>query len=211
MIFLLVFLIGILAILILARGGLPGTVRAVIANTYPAKWKLHDFINGRSDARPHRKYIFTEQIVTNMTRKYRGRFDHAILRMEEGPALDAVIEFKFPQQHLPYKVRKEDVFQAGLYALAMRDMGVSTGSTALLVLYCLQSEARRCGKPNIERCFSCSKGKVFRDKFNPQRVIAAVERMDPYWRGERRPVPMPSTENCSRCPYSNGQCQYSVV
>ncbi|MCF2136426.1 MAG: hypothetical protein K9W43_04215 [Candidatus Thorarchaeota archaeon] len=210
-IFLAIFLLGLLMVIVLAKGGIPGTPRAIVANARPAKWKLHDFINARTNAIAHHKYIFTEQVVTNMTRQYRGRFDHAILRMEEGPVLDAIIEFKFPQNHIPYKVRKEDIFQAGLYALAFRDMGVSTRNTALLVVYCLQDNARRCGKPSVERCISCSKGRTFKSRFREHEVSKILERMEPYWLGKRRPIPSPSRENCRQCPYSKGKCQYSAV
>ena len=198
-------------IFLLARGGLPGTLRALVAGTYPVKWKLPDYIHGRTDAVTHRKYIFSEKIVTNMTWRYKGRFDFAILHMEEGPVLDAIIEFKFPQNYLPYKARKEDFFQASLYALAIRDMGASTSSTTLVVTYCLQDNAQRCGKPDVKKCVTCSKGRTFKTKFRPERTVRTLEHMEPYWFKKRRPIATPSKDTCIRCPYSDGKCQYAIT
>ena len=65
---------------------------------------------------------------------YVGRFVGAVLHWEKSPILDIVIEYKFPVKHLPRQTRKEDVFQSGLYALALLDSGLSCSSTRLVTI-----------------------------------------------------------------------------
>ncbi len=169
------------------------------------------FMAGMAHVTPGQKYVFAEQRVVSETYRYVGRFDQAVLHWDKGPVVDAVIERKFPTTTLPGRARARDLFQAGLYALALVDSGARADDTRLVVVYCLQSVATRCTEGTTRRsCLTCRRGRVFQVPFDRGRVAAEVERLDrEYRQGRLRPVP--SRETCGQCPFSRGDCKHSVL
>ncbi|MFW9794701.1 MAG: hypothetical protein ACFFEE_10390 [Candidatus Thorarchaeota archaeon] len=166
----------------------------------PTRWKRNQY------------YSFTEESVQSLGYRFVGRFDKAILHWEECPVLDLVIEHKFPVKHLPNQAKSEDIFQAGLYALALMERGVSCSTTRLVNIYCLQDQARRCMEGNSpKQCWKCSDGRVHMSRFNPRSVIKSLRKMDTVWYNGRKPRPSPEERKCRECPYSNGICNYSAV
>jgi CRISPR/Cas system-associated exonuclease Cas4 (RecB family) len=150
--------------------------------------------------------------VRSLGHRFVGRMDAAILHWEKAPILDLVIEYKFPVKHLPKQARQEDVFQSGLYALALLESGVSCSSTRLLVIYCLQSKAKRCLDRKSNRdCWQCSDGKVCTTRFRPKNVLGKLRKLDEVWYNGRKPRPAQEPNRCRVCPYSNGRCNYSTV
>ena len=125
---------------------------------------------------------------------------------------DAIIERKFPTRHLPDKIREEDLFQAGLYALALMESGVSCSSARLVLVYCLQSSAERCIGKNHSDCVACRKGAVFSRRFNQKRVLRALEKLDEIWFHNRKPKATPSEWKCRGCTFGrDGSCNHSAA
>jgi hypothetical protein len=208
-----VFIIGILLFLALQpRTGL-ATTGMKMRRALPSPWSLADFVR----TKPNRKnlnqyYAFTEENVRSLGHRYVGRLDGAILHWESAPILDLVIEYKFPVKHLPEKARKEDVFQSGLYALALYESGISCSSTKLVTIYCLQEKAKRCfDKKSTSNCWRCRDGKTFATKFKPNKVERTLKRLDEVWYEGRKPRPAHETSACRICPYSEGKCNYSLA
>jgi hypothetical protein len=166
----------------------------------PSRWKIAEY------------YSFSEVTVHSLGHRYVGRFDSAILHWEEVPVLDVIIEYKFPVTHLPEQSRPEDVFQAGLYAFAFMETGVSCSTTRLVTIYCLQDRAKRCvdGKSN-KSCWSCGDGKIYTNRFNPRKVIRTLKRLDEIWYKGRTPKPSPELRKCRSCPFRRDKCNYSAA
>ncbi|MHA1216071.1 MAG: hypothetical protein ACTSPX_01945 [Candidatus Thorarchaeota archaeon] len=206
------FLAALVILILILQGGVPGSPRALLNNSVAASFPLYRLVNGTApQLRRGQKYVFSEQTVVSMTWRYRGRLDHAVLHVEKGPVLDAVFEMKFPAEYLPHRVREQDMFQAGLYALAIRDMGASCRDTRLVVCYCSQTWAKRCDKIGLENCVSCRHSVTFTGKFRPQKIERELQRMDGYWRGLRQPIPSPEHDKCRTCPYADKECQYAAT
>ena len=111
----------------------------------PAQWILADFLKLNPSRRKlNQYYLFAEEHVRSLGHKFVGQVDGAVLHWDNAPILDLIIEYKFPMKQLPKKVRKEDVFQAGLYGLALLESGASCYSTKLVNIYCLQDKAKKC-------------------------------------------------------------------
>jgi hypothetical protein len=178
-----------------------------------APWSLPEFLKLKpSRWKTTQYYSFTEETVRSIGQRYIGRFDRVVLHWEEAPVLDLVIEHKFPIKHLPEESLPEDIFQAGLYALALYDTGVSCSGTRLINIYCLQVRAKRCFESNSTRsCLKCSFSKVYLKHFDPTKVIKALKRMDEVWYNHRDPKPSPEQGKCRACQYSRGKCSFSAV
>lgn len=182
------------------------------ADTSP--WTLHEFISLKPSKRASRVYYrFNEENVRSHAHRYLGRFDTAILHWEESPILDYIIERKFPANRLPDSIKEEDMFQAGLYALALAESGVSAREAKLVTIYCLQDEARRCLEKNTPgKCWKCSNGRRFVRRYNEREIEKYLKKADEVWYHKRKPKPSPSDKKCRLCPYSrDGSCNYSAV
>ncbi len=206
------FLFGILLLLRDLRTGFI-TIGMKIKRATPAKFSLSEFLKMKlSQGMLSQYYYFSEENVKSLGHRYKGRLDGAILHWEETAILDLVIEYKFPNLLLPKKARSEDVFQLGLYALALQECGVSCSSTILVTIYCLQEEAKRCiSKKKSRNCWQCNVGRKFTTRFKPERVIKELKRLDEVWYYGRRPKPTKDASRCRICPYSDGRCNYSSV
>ncbi len=190
--------------------GISGKVRR--ANAAP--WDLHEFLLlNPSKGKYNEYYRFNEETVRSHTHRFLGRFDTAILHWEKSPILDAMVERKFPVNNLPERVKEEDIFQAGLYTLALAESGVSCSETQLAIIYCLQDTAKRClSKKSPINCWSCPEGKKFHRKYNEKIVRKQLKRLDEVWYNKRKPKPSPSPQTCGTCPYGrNGKCNYSEI
>jgi hypothetical protein len=139
--------------------------------------------------------------------------DTAILRWDTGPILVALVERKFPRSFLPRHARHEDIFQASLYTLALKEKGISVTSTKLILVYCLQDAAIKCMKKHTASdCFHCKEGKVFKTRFNEKKTLKQLNKLDEIWYEGRKPRAAAKIENCRVCPFSKGnRCRYSVV
>ncbi|MFW9767764.1 MAG: hypothetical protein ACFFF9_02985 [Candidatus Thorarchaeota archaeon] len=208
-----VFLGGILLLLNMhARTGF-STTGMKIHRAVPAPWNLTEFLRLKpSRWKIGEYYLFCEETVRSLGHRFVGRFDSAILHWEEAPVLDIVMEYKFPVNHLPEQRRQEDIFQAGLYALALMETGVSCSSTRLVTIYCLQDKASRCveGKSSTS-CWNCGDSKIFTNRFNPHYAIKTLKRLDEVWYKGRKPKPTLERQRCRVCPYSRDKCNYSTV
>jgi len=177
-------------------------------------WNLYEFLN-LNPSRPKRNeyYRFNEEEVRSHANRFVGRFDSAILHWDDVPILDMIIENKFPVSYMPNSVKSEDIFQAGLYALALAESGVSCKDTKLVIIYCPQDVAKKCLQSNSAKmCWQCGKGRIFSQNFNKQRIIRALSRINEVWYRKRKPRANPAEENCRPCPFGkNGRCNYSVV
>jgi hypothetical protein len=126
------------------------------------------------------------------------------------PILDAIIERKFPVHVLPRKARLEDIFQAGLYALALMDQGVSVDSTKLVVIHCLQQNAMKCVlRKKSANCLKCPNSRVFSRQFRPSKIIEELGKLNEIWFAKRKPRASPSLVKCRVCPYGKSECKYS--
>jgi hypothetical protein len=207
-------LIGLILIIAVYRLGV-GTlsVKGKLRNAHKAPWALHEFLT-LNPSKPKNKeyYRFNEEPVRSHAHRFVGRFDGAILHWEEVPILDMIIENKFPVSYLPEHAKREDIFQAGLYALALADSGVSCRDTKLVIIYCLQDEAKRCWQGNTPKmCWECNEGRIYAQNFNQREILKSLSKIDEVWYKKRRARTNPSEENCRPCPYSmNGKCNYSV-
>ena len=211
---LVVFLAGALALLCEIGEGIINPVFRIINRSIDSPWDLNTFLHLESDQPESNQYFsFAEEAVVSMGHRYSGRFDQAILRFDGVPVLEVVIERKFPSRNMPKIVRTEDMFQAGLYALALMESGVSCSSTRLVVMYCTQKAASNCvheGKGLI--CFKCRNGRVFQEKFSPKKVLKTLKRLDEVWYERRKPKPSPEVGKCKACPYgTDGVCNHSAV
>ena len=142
-----IFLAGALALLYDIGQGITNPVFRIINRAIDSPWDLNTFLHLESDQPDSSQYFrFAEEAVVSMGHRYNGRFDQAVLRFDGVPILEVVIERKFPVRNLPRIVRTEDMFQAGLYALALMERGVSCSSTRLVVMYCTQNVASNCAQ-----------------------------------------------------------------
>jgi len=207
-----VFIAGIILLLVLQpRTGFASTgMKMRRATNTP--WSLPEFLKLKpSTWKNNQYYYFSEENVRSLGHRYVGRLDGAILHWETAPILDLVIEYKFPVKYLPKQARREDVFQSGLYALALLESGVSCTSTKLVTIYCLQDKAKRCiDKKSTRECWRCGEGKVFAARFKSKRVLKKLRRLDEIWYGDRKPIPVQEPSRCGVCPYNN-RCNYSKV
>jgi hypothetical protein len=206
------FIGGVYTILHMSFEGTFNTTSQRIRKAQLSEWTLVEFLNLKSRPNPKISFLFSEQSVFSLGHRFNGRFDSAIMHWEEAPILDAMIERKFPTRHLPEKPRGEDIFQAGLYALALMESGVSCVSTKLVLVYCLQKNAKRCIGRNHNDCVACGNGKVFSRRFNQKRVLRALEKLDEVWYQGRKPKANPAEWKCRGCPYGrNGTCNHSAA
>ncbi|MFW9963307.1 MAG: hypothetical protein ACFFCX_07080 [Candidatus Sifarchaeia archaeon] len=189
------------------------TTRLKIKRANPAPWSMSEFLNTKSSqVAINQHYYFSEEIVRSLGHRYIGRLDGAVLHWKEVPILDCVIEFKFPVSILPRRVRAEDLFQSGLYALALLESGVSCSSTMLVIVYCLQEKAKRCqSRKSTKLCWECCDGKTFVRRFKSKKVIGELHRLDEVWYNGRQPKPTRELSSCRICPYSRNRCKYSLV
>ncbi|MEE9540112.1 MAG: hypothetical protein V3V85_01305 [Candidatus Thorarchaeota archaeon] len=209
-----VFLAGALALLYDISQGIINPVFRIINRAINSPWDLNTFLHLESDQPDSSQYFrFAEEAVVSMEHRYSGRFDQAVLRFDGVPILDVVIERKFPVRNLHGIVRTEDMFQAGLYALALMERGVSCSSTRLVVLYCTQEAASNCvheGKG--VNCFRCRKGRIFQERFSPKKVLKTLKKLDEIWYKGKHPKPSPEVVKCRACPYgANGVCNHSAA
>ena len=188
----LVAIVALIAILRIGIGTL--SIRGKMKHAQPAPWDLQEFLNlNPSSPKRNEFYKFSEESVRSHAHRFMGRFDGAILHWEEVPILDMIIENKFPVSYLPEKAKKEDIFQAGLYALALAETGVSCSDTRLVMIYCLQDVAKRCLEGNSPKlCGDCGEGKIFSKKFNRSEIERDLARIDKVWYGKSRPKPNPT-------------------
>jgi hypothetical protein len=115
-------------------------------------------------------------------------------------------------KYLPKKAREEDVFQSGLYALALQESGLSCSSTKLVTIYCLQEKAKRClDKKSTRNCWRCSDGQAFVTRFRPKEVERTLRRLDEVWYEGRKPRPAHEASICRICPYNEVRCNYSAI
>lgn len=209
-----IFLVGSFALLYEVKEEIVNSAFRIINRSIFAPWDLNTFLHLESNPHdPDQYYKFAEETVVSMGHRYSGKFDQAVLRFDGVPILEVVIERKFPVRNLPEIVRTEDMFQTGLYALALLESGVSCSSTRLAVIYCTQEAASNCvsvGKG--ANCFGCRKGRVFQQKFNLEKVLKTLKKLDEIWCMRRKPMPSPEVGKCRACPYGiNGVCNYSAA
>jgi len=191
-----------------------GPAWLAIKRARKAHWSLAEFLALQpSQHNRGEYYVFNEEQVRSFAHKFIGRFDSAVLHWEEAPILDALIEHKFPVNHLPSKMKPEDLFQAGLYSLALAESGVSCRSARLVIVYCLQDTAKQCLQDRLRRsCWNCGDARVFKRKFSPDEIRIRLKRLDEVWYNKRSPRAAPSETNCKACPFStSGECNYSAV
>jgi hypothetical protein len=208
------FLVGILILLLLEKQDLSFIGFRRISNAIPAEMDLNAFARGGPREGSSKKtYSFSEESAVSMTHRYNGKFDIAILSWNTGPILEAMIERKFPRSFLPGQARPEDIFQASLYSLALKEKGISCTSAYLIVIYCLQEMAIKCMKNQDSLdCVQCDEGKVFKVRYNEKKTLKQLGKLDEVWYEGRKPEPKPTIEHCRACPFSKGdQCKYSTV
>lgn len=210
---LVIFIGGIILLLISQPRTGFSTAGMKMRRAIPAPWTLSEFLHLKpSRWKLGQYYSFSEETLRSLGHRFIGRFDNAILHWEESPVLDLIIEHKFPVKYLPEKSRSEDIFQAGLYALALLERGVSCSSTRLVNIYCLQDRTKRCMESNsTKECWSCGDSKMHVKRFDSNKVIKSLKKMDEVWYNGRRPRPSPEQGKCRVCPYSKGKCNYSAV
>ena len=209
-----VFIAGALALLCDVREWTINPVYRIINRAIAAPWDLNTFLHFESDQlESNQHYSFAEEDVVSMGHRYGGRFDQAVLRFDGVPILEVIIERKFPSRNMPRIVRAEDMFQAGLYAMALMESGVSCSSTRLVVMYCTQKAASNCVQDGKGvNCFDCRKGRVFQEKFSPKKVLKTLKRLDEVCYKRRKPRLSPEVGKCKACPYgANGVCNHSAA
>ena len=213
LVFLVTFLAGLAAMASWKNGGLLRANSRLLRNVDQSDWTLRQFLNlNLSRPKAKERFLFSEESVVSVGYRYNGRLDGAILHWEGVPILDAIIERKFPTRSIPDKAKPEDVFQAGLYALALMEKGVSCSSTLLAIVYCLQDDARKCLDRNEVSCLGCDNSRVFQKKFKPKPIIKQLQKFDDYWYRDGKPRPTPEPSKCNACPNGkNGTCNYSVA
>ena len=210
-----ILLIGILFIIALRRSDFCLNANwSRIGRAEKAPWILAEFLKLRPDQwRKGECYRFNEEEVRSFAHRFVGRFDSAVLHWEDVPVLDALIEYKFPVSYLPNKSKREDIFQAGLYSLALQESGVSCSSTILVIVYCIQDKARKCLNGNSNNnCLTCGDARVFKEKYNPNRIRWHLRKLDEVWYNKRRSRAKPSATTCRTCPFAGGGvCNYSAL
>jgi hypothetical protein len=210
-----ILLVGTIMVIAIFRVGVGTTsIRVKMRQAKSAPWDLQEFLRlDPSNPKRNEFYRFNEESVRSHAHRYMGRFDSAILHWEDAPILDLIVENKFPASNLPERAKKEDIFQAGLYALALAETGVSCMNAKLVIMYCLQDTAKRCLDGNSHRnCWDCGEGKIFSQKFDQREIMKNLARINAVWYEKRKPRASPSEDNCRPCPYSkNGRCNYSAV
>lgn len=207
-----IFIGGVFAIIYMNSGGILHSTGRRIRRAQPSRWTLQEFIKLRNKPGSESSFLFSEQSVHSMGHRFNGRFDNAILHWEDAPVLDAIIERKFPTRYIPDRARKEDFFQAELYALALMETGVSCATAKLVLVYCLQRTARNCIGNNQVDCMSCGDGTVYSRRFNQKRVLKALAKLDEVWYQGRKPEASPSAGKCRGCPYGrNDVCSHSAA
>ncbi|MHA2378455.1 MAG: hypothetical protein ACXADS_04200 [Candidatus Thorarchaeota archaeon] len=194
-------------------GGLLSSSVRIIRRAEPASCSLRDFLRLQSSRpNPGRSFIFQEEPIRSLGHRYAGRFDFAILHWEEVPVLDAIVERKFLRKYLPSEPRPQDVFQAGLYALALMESGVSCSSTRLILVYCQQESASRCVGRNGVDCLACGEKVMYARGFRPERVLKGLRKLDEVWYRGRTPRATPSVSKCKACPFGRNQsCIHSPL
>ena len=210
---LVVFIPGIILLLLSQpRTGL-SNIGMKMRKAIPAPWSLYEFLHLKpSRWKFNQYYSFSEETVWSVGHRFIGRFDKAIFHWEDSPVLDLIIEHKFPVRYLPEKSKPEDIFQAGLYALALYESGISCSATGLVNIYCLQDRAKKCVKGNSAiECWQCGYNKIHIKRFHPNKVIKELKKMNKVWFSDSSPRPTPEQRKCRACPYSKGKCNYSVV
>jgi hypothetical protein len=209
------FLIGAVVVIVFLRVGISyGAALRIIRTSQNATWSLIEFTQlCPSKLRKKEYYRFTEETVRSSAYRYNGRFDSAVLHWEEVPILDVIIEYKFPVTHLPVNMKDEDKFQAGLYALALAESGISCSSAKLVTVYCLQDVAKTCTRRNSKsECWNCRDGRIFEKRFNAEAVQKQLKKLDEVWYGKRAPKASPTEAKCRLCPFSKkGVCNYSAI
>lgn len=188
--------------------------RQLYRSAQVSKTSLVDFLELLKSKRKYGvHYLFNEQLVRSSKHRIVGRFDSAVLHwVQQGPVLDQIIEFKFPTKILPDHAYSHDLFQAGLYALALEDHRVNTDKAQLVLVYCLQKTAEKCLSSSNQGCLMCGKGRVFVKSFDRKGVLRDLKRLDQIWFDNRRPRASPSGDKCIACPYSHDHsCKYSAV
>ncbi len=208
------FLVGSFALLYEVKKEIVNSAFRIINRSIVAPWDLSTFLHLESDPHePDQYYMFTEETIVSMGHRYSGKFDQAVLRFNGVPILEVVIERKFPVRNLPGIVRTEDMIQAGLYALALMESGVSCSSARLVVLNCTQEAASNCVRVGKDvNCFGCRKGRAFQQRFNLERVLKTLKKLDEIWCRRRKPMPSPEVGKCRACPYgTNGVCNHSAA
>ncbi|MFW9967153.1 MAG: hypothetical protein ACFFEA_08360 [Candidatus Thorarchaeota archaeon] len=211
-ILLVVFVGGVLTLLYMSNDGFLNTTRQRIRRAQASEWTLDQFLNLKNKPSSSKSYLFHEQAIFSLGHRFNGRFDNAVLHWEEVPILDAIIERKFPRRYLPEKPRDEDIFQAGLYALALMERGVSCSFARLLFVYCMQRKAKQCIGRNHNDCIACRDGRVFNRSFSQKQVVRALDKIDEVWYKGRKPKARPDKWNCQSCPYGrNGTCNHSAA
>lgn len=212
--FMCVFFGGLLLLLLSGSGLVGGSIQSILRGAEESQIDMMTYIR-RSREKKHDKgrFLFNEETVHSMAHKFVGRFDSAVLCWDEGPVLDLMIERKFPRSYLPDKAWPEDNFQAGLYALAMLEIGVSCRETRLVIIYCKQDNAKKClERQGATDCLRCRKGKVFSKRFKPKEVLKQLSRLDEVWYDGRRPIASPELMKCRACPFGkDGRCNHSMV
>jgi hypothetical protein len=208
------FVAGALALLCDVIDETINPVLKIINRAIDSPWDLNTFLHLESNPpESNRYYSFAEEAVVSMGHRYSGRLDKAVLRFDGVPVLEVVIERKFPFRNIPKIARTEDMFQAGLYAMALMERGVSCGSTRLVVIYCTQKDASNCVRASKGmNCFRCRKGRIFQEKFNLKRILKTLKRLDEVWYERRKPRPSPEVGKCRSCPYgTDGVCDHSAA
>ncbi|TFF96128.1 hypothetical protein EU546_01990 [Candidatus Thorarchaeota archaeon] len=214
--FILTIALGILVIiLVLSKKPLNYRARRILLNARSTEMSVKELLeldSPRSKKRG-RGYLLCEQTVKSVGHRYAGRLDAAVMSWEEVPTAHLVVERKFPVNHLPKAARQEDFFQAGLYALALLETGVSCSSTLLMIIYCLQDRAKRCmEKPSRQSCASCGDARVFVSRFNQNQLERTLERLDEVWFSRRPPRPTRRADMCRICPFgAKGTCNYELT
>ncbi|RDE14086.1 MAG: hypothetical protein C4K48_07145 [Candidatus Thorarchaeota archaeon] len=208
-------LIIIVSILSLGRSSFSlGPVWSSVKKAKRAPLSLTEFLSLRPSQRNRGVYyLFSEEQVRSFAHRFIGRLDGAVLHWDDVPILDALIEHKFPVNRLPSKMKPEDLFQAGLYSLALAESGVSCRLARLVTVYCLQDTAKQCLQDKLGRnCWNCGDARVFKRKFNPDEIRMHLKRLDEVWYNKRLPRASPSETKCTVCPFStSGECNYSAV
>lgn len=154
--------------------------------------------------------LLQEQIVKSLGHRYIGRFDASVVSWDDAPIVHMVLERKYPANCLPQDLRPEDLFQTGLYALALMESGFSCSSTQLVVVYCLQERALKCKRSSdSSKCVKCKDARVFSRSFRPEKLLRELKRLDEIWYSGRVPKPQPSVLNCRVCPFGSSICDYS--
>ncbi|TFG14460.1 hypothetical protein EU537_03305 [Candidatus Thorarchaeota archaeon] len=211
----LMFLIFLVLSLVAIHGlihGRPSKLTKLVKQSSVTQTSLKQFITKKPlETRAGDYFVFTEESVYSISKRFKGRFDMAILHWEDSAILDVVFERKFPSAHLPSRAHHYDVFQTSLYALALMDSGVSCGTTKVVVIYCRQADAMKCQhNRSMAFCLSCDKSAVFEDSFSPKQTMMNLEKLDPYWFEGREPKASPNPHKCSTCPYASKQlCRWS--